>query len=195
MEETKKAKTVHASKADGKERELATHEITEVLAGMHKSSGEEAKARPDLRSSFKKALVPGKRQSKGKQRASPAAQQATQVQMQSAGGASASGGSVQYMELQKQIQDLKSMITGQQMSGGGGGGMLPQGQCMPYGPRVVAKRQPLDPHDKSPFTINVPQGAKSIIKQASNNSNIACAQLRTFLSRKSNASCESHEHL
>ncbi|KOO21444.1 myosin-like protein [Chrysochromulina tobinii] len=35
-----------------------------------------------------------------------------------------------------------------------------------YGPRVVSKRAPIDPNDKSAFTINIPQGAKSIIKQA-----------------------------
>ena len=37
---------------------------------------------------------------------------------------------------------------------------------MAYGPRVVSKRAPIDPNDKSAFTINIPQGAKSIIKQA-----------------------------
>ena len=37
---------------------------------------------------------------------------------------------------------------------------------MAYGPRVVSKRVPVDPNDKSAFTINIPQGAKTIIKQA-----------------------------
>jgi myosin heavy subunit len=43
---------------------------------------------------------------------------------------------------------------------------LPQLASLAYGPRVVSKRAPIDPNDKSAFTINIPQGAKSIIKQA-----------------------------
>ena len=43
---------------------------------------------------------------------------------------------------------------------------LPQLSALSYGPRVVSKRAPIDPNDKSAFTINIPQGAKSIIKQA-----------------------------
>ena len=43
---------------------------------------------------------------------------------------------------------------------------LPQLASLSYGPRVVSKRVPIDPNDKSAFTINIPQGAKSIIKQA-----------------------------
>ena len=43
---------------------------------------------------------------------------------------------------------------------------LPQMSSLSYGPRVVSKRVPVDPNDKSAFTINIPQGAKSIIKQA-----------------------------
>jgi len=59
----------------------------------------------------------------------------------------------------------------QQQSGpdsrrGGGGAGLPQLSSLAYGPRVVSKRAPIDPNDKSAFTINIPQGAKSIIKQA-----------------------------
>ena len=50
--------------------------------------------------------------------------------------------------------------------GGGGGAGLPQMASMGYGPRVVSKRAPVDPGDKSAFTINIPQGARSIIKQA-----------------------------
>ena len=55
----------------------------------------------------------------------------------------------------------------QQMDGGGDiRAGLPQMSAMSYGPRVVSKRVPIDPNDKSAFTINIPQGAKSIIKQA-----------------------------
>jgi len=43
---------------------------------------------------------------------------------------------------------------------------LPQLASLAYGPRVVSKRAPIDANDKSAFTINIPQGAKSIIKQA-----------------------------
>ena len=35
-----------------------------------------------------------------------------------------------------------------------------------YGPRVMTKRVPIDPHDPSHFTIGIPQGAKAILKQA-----------------------------
>ena len=56
------------------------------------------------------------------------------------------------------------------MADGGGGRVaangLPQMAAMSYGPRVVSKRVPVDPNDKSAFTINIPQGAKTIIKQA-----------------------------
>ena len=55
------------------------------------------------------------------------------------------------------------------MGGGGSmatGGMLPMMAGMAYGPRVVSKTMPIDPQDTSSFSINIPQGAKAIIKQA-----------------------------
>jgi hypothetical protein len=56
--------------------------------------------------------------------------------------------------------------AGQMMMVAGAQPGLPQMASMAYGPRVVSKRAPIDPNDKSAFTINIPQGAKSIIKQA-----------------------------
>jgi len=57
---------------------------------------------------------------------------------------------------------LEAAAGGGQVAGPG----LPQMASLSYGPRVVSKRAPIDPNDKSAFTINIPQGAKSIIKQA-----------------------------
>lgn len=162
-EAAKKTKRVYGAKAgkSGKGRELATHEITEILADMS-----------SIKTGGKATKVPiqSKRMARGKKplavQASPAAPPPTQAQMQSAGGAAVSGGSVQVMQLQQKVEEMQKMITAQQTNGVGGGGMLPQMAGMAYGPRVVTKRQPVDPNDKSAFTINVPQGAKSIIKQA-----------------------------
>jgi len=64
----------------------------------------------------------------------------------------------------------QTVAAGAPGEGGGGGHMtaagLPMQASLGYGPRVVSKRAPIDPNDKSAFSINIPQGAKSIIKQA-----------------------------
>ena len=65
------------------------------------------------------------------------------------------------------MAQMQQMMAQQAASGGGGvAGMgPPQMAGMAYGPRVISRRAPIDPNDKSAFTINIPQGAKSIIKQ------------------------------
>jgi len=96
------------------------------------------------------------------------------------GGAAATGGGGGESGPRPKTNPRHSMAPGipmqqrqaaQQQSGpdsrrGGGGAGLPQLSALAYGPRVVSKRAPIDPNDKSAFTINIPQGAKSIIKQA-----------------------------
>lgn len=71
------------------------------------------------------------------------------------------------------LSQQRSSLEKQGGGGGGGmsgsgmaGGMLPAISAMGYGPRVVSKTLPIDPNDTSSFSINIPMGAKAIIKQA-----------------------------
>jgi len=111
-----KRKTKKGFGKGNKGRELATHEITEILADMSSVKSKSAKKK------------------------------------------------------RRQLTRGSEARASQHLGGHGGmvGGDVgpPQKASLGYGARVVSRRAPMDPNDKSAFTIHIPQGAKTIIKQA-----------------------------